>query len=304
MTDLISIGTVGIDLYFKGKSIFCDDEMCKLVVGGKHFADSFYDGLGGGATNVAIGVKKHGCSVSLAATIGDNAFKYMIFQKLDEYGISYEKCEIVPNFMNISAIVVTETGERTIINYRPPNQKMFENTEELKQILNAQIVYMANLPNVPIERRAEILAYAKQNKITTVLNIGIVDCNKDISELTLLLQGADIIIINMHEYARLVKRTYADIDKTKHIVKEYLPQFQDKMFIITDGAHGSCGYTPTAQYKQNIIQVEKIVDATGAGDAYTAGFISQYLVDANDIQAAMRAGAEYAAEIVTKIGAN
>jgi sugar/nucleoside kinase (ribokinase family) len=304
MTDLICIGTVGIDLYFKGESIFCDDEMCRLVVGGKHFADSFYDGLGGGATNVAIGVKKHGCSVSLAATIGDNAFKPMILQKLDEYGISHDKCDIVKNFINLSAVIVTETGDRTIINYRPPNQPMFEDVSKLKDILNANMVYMANLPNVSLERRAEILQYAKQHKITTILNIGVVDCNKDISELTVLLESADILIINLHEYARLVKQKYKDIDTSKHIIKEYLPQFEHKMFIITDGQNGSYGYTSSAMYREKIIEAPEMIDATGAGDAFTSGFISQYLLDKEDIQSAMLAGAEYAAEIVSKLGAN
>jgi sugar/nucleoside kinase (ribokinase family) len=304
MADLICVGTVGIDLYFKGKSILCDDETCKLVVGGKHFADSFYDGLGGGATNVAIGVKKHGCSVSLAATIGDNHFKTLILKKLDEYGIDYCRCEIVKDFINISAIVVTETGERTIINYRPPNQKMFENIDNLKNILNANMLYMANLPNVTIERRAEILQYAKQHKLTTIVNIGIVDCNKDISELSIMLNYTDILIINMHEFARLVKQKYTDLNKSENLVEKYIPQFKNKLFIITDGNNGSYGYTKDKLYKQEVTEKATVIDATGAGDAYTAGFIAQYIIDKKDVQQAMKAGTEYALKVVAKLGAN
>lgn len=304
MVDLISIGTVGIDLYFKGDMLHCNETHFQLATGGKYFATQFYDGLGGGATNVAIGVRKHGCKVALAATIGENVFKNVIFEKLKEHDIEYGTCEVQQNFINISAVLVSKSGERSIINYRPPEHTMFEHTDNLKQLLHANVMYLANLPNVSIHKRTEILQYAKQHKVTTVLNLGTVDCRKEISEIGQVLESTDILIINKHEFAELVKVPYHQLDSDTDIVQTYLPQFTDTIFIITDGEKKSYGYANGEIYTQDSIRPPQVIDSTGAGDGYTAGFISQYLVSSTDIQGAMQAGAEYAAEIVAKVGAN
>ena len=75
MYDLISIGTVSIDLYFTGGALTHSSDRFELAVGGKYFAEHFYENLGGGATNVAIGVHNEGLRCALLAKIGNNPFK-------------------------------------------------------------------------------------------------------------------------------------------------------------------------------------------------------------------------------------
>lgn len=48
---------------------------------------------------------------------------------------------------------------------------------------------------------------------------------------------------------------------------------------------------------------DHVVDTTGVGDGYTAGFITSYL-RYSDVERAMKAGTRYASKIVKKIGAN
>ena len=48
---------------------------------------------------------------------------------------------------------------------------------------------------------------------------------------------------------------------------------------------------------------KKIVDTTGAGDGYTAGFISSF-IKSKGIQKSMKKGAECASKIIEKIGSN
>ncbi len=55
MLDLLTIGTVTVDLYYKGESLSEKDGHFNLAIGGKYFADSFYEGLGEGGANVSIG---------------------------------------------------------------------------------------------------------------------------------------------------------------------------------------------------------------------------------------------------------
>ncbi len=62
MYDLISVGTISVDLYFLGKSFTFKDNRFALALGGKYQAENFYLSVGGGGANVAIGVAKHGYS--------------------------------------------------------------------------------------------------------------------------------------------------------------------------------------------------------------------------------------------------
>ncbi|MFN4213084.1 MAG: carbohydrate kinase family protein, partial [Microgenomates group bacterium] len=66
---------------------------------------------------------------------------------------------------------------------------------------------------------------------------------------------------------------------------------------------GSYAYYQGKVYHQKAYPIKKIVDTTGAGDGYTAGFIAEYF-RSKDIKKAMANGAKYAAKILGKIGAN
>ena len=70
MYDLISIGNISIDLYFKGDALTFQNNRFQLAVGGKYFADHFYTGIGGGGVNIAIGASKFGLNTAVLGTVG------------------------------------------------------------------------------------------------------------------------------------------------------------------------------------------------------------------------------------------
>ena len=76
----------------------------------------------------------------------------------------------------------------------------------------------------------------------------------------------------------------------------------DKLFVITLGADGSRAFHGAEEYRCKAVPVSEVVDTTGAGDAYAAGFLSRYCHGA-DVETSMRRGAELAATVVAKIGA-
>ena len=49
MYDLISIGSISIDMYFQGDSLTNDGTRFNLAIGGKYLVEHFHGGLGGGA---------------------------------------------------------------------------------------------------------------------------------------------------------------------------------------------------------------------------------------------------------------
>jgi sugar/nucleoside kinase (ribokinase family) len=300
MYDLISVGNIAVDLYYKGKSLTQKDGRFQLAVGGKYHADLFHEDIGGGGCNVAVGVAKLGLKTAVFARIGNNNFKENILSKLKQKNVSSEFCQFEDDYNIISSILLTEAGERTIISYDSPGHvaKKFFLHDELKKAKN---IYISSLSNVSIEDKVEIISYLKGDQTMTFVNLSVIDCRREIEVLTKIFDSLDVLIINSHEYSELSKVPYAEIDFKN--LEVTLPYLKDRILIVTDAEKGSYGYFKNEKYFQEAFKPEKIVDTTGCGDAYTAGFIAEYLKSKN-IKSAMESGAKYAAEKLARIGAN
>ena len=300
MYDLICVGNIAIDLYYKGSALTNKDGRFQLAIGGKYHADFFHEDVGGGGCNVAVGVAKHGLKTAVFARVGNNNFKNAILNKLKEKNVSSEFCQFEENYNIISSILLTESGERTIISYDTPGHvaKKFFLHEELKKAKN---IYISSLSNVSLEDKIEIITYLKGDQILTFVNLSILDCRREPEMLYKVFDSLDVLIINTHEYAELIKTPYEKIDfKNLEITLPYLDQ---RILIVTDAERGSYGYYKKEKYFQEAIKPKKIVDTTGCGDAYTAGFIAEYL-KSKDIKSSMLTGTKYAAEKLARIGAN
>lgn len=303
MKDLIAAGSISIDLYFRGKSLTFKNSRFQLALGGKYTADFFHLAVGGGAVNVAIGAAKFGLRTAILGTIGDNIFKPIIFDKLKKADISYRLCDIVKGYYNISSIILADNGERSIIHFATFNQKLFDHGIKLTSLKEAKIIYLGNLSDISFQEKVRILTFAKKNNILTVLNLGNQDCRLPKKELLLLLKNTDILILNGHEFANLVKAQYKDIFFEENVINHYIPQLSDKLVVITEGEKGSFAYWQNKIFYQKAKKVEKIVDTTGCGDGYTAAFIANYYKTFN-IEESMEKAADYAAKILSHIGAN
>jgi len=276
MLDLISIGSISIDLYFKGDSLTADQERFHLAVGGKYVVDQLYESVGGGGANVAIGGVKNGLQTAALGIIGNNPFKPMILNELKEGGVSSQLCQFQDDYLNLSSILLTKNGDRTIIHYEPTNEHIFSSLANFKSLLETRAVYLGNLADVSLAEREKILSFLKKNNISIFMNLGVKDCRRSIQDIEKLVKYADILILNAHELADMFKKDYRDLNFTLDIAANF-NILSNKILVVTDGAKGSYAYANGKVYKQQATKISQIVDATGAGDAYTAAFIAAYL---------------------------
>ena len=204
--------------------------------------------------------------------------------------------------MKISSILLSPEGERTIIHYETPHEHIIRTEKDLEELNETKVIYMANLWRVPLEERKRILSQAFHKKILTVVNLGIADCRRSEEQIGALLEHVNILIINTHEFAELIKKPFETIDFKKDVT-ELLPLLKTKIVVVTDGKNGSYAYVNGGIVYEAAHPVTKILDTTGAGDAFSAGFIAGYL-KTNTIQASMHEGSKLAVKIIQKIGAN
>jgi 2-dehydro-3-deoxygluconokinase len=302
MYDLVTIGNVRADLYISASSLTTLKNRFYLAVGGKYFTNNIKIFIGGGAANVAIGVKKNRSKTAICSIIGNDEFRKTILHKLKLKGVSTRLTLFSQNYKNISVILLKEDGTRTTISYESPKENFFIHERLLKKISKAKAVYLGNLPDVSINHRAEVLKELKKQNVVTFLNIGSVDCEKGIKVLKKLFENTDVLIMNRYEFSEIIKTKASGLRLNSYMI-DRIPSLKNKLLVITDAEKGSYAYFNNQVYYQKAIRPKKILDTTGAGDGYTAGFISEYLKH-EDIKLSMRRGARYAAKILGKIGAN
>src|SRR3989339_452680 len=230
MYDLISVGNICIDLYYKGKTLTNKDGRFQLAIGGKYQVDYFHEDIGGGGCNVAVGVAKHGLKTAVFARIGNNNFKETILNKLKIKNVSSEFCQYEDNYNIISSILLTDSGERTIISYDTPGHltRNFFLHEKLK---NAKNIYISSLSNVSLEEKVKIITHFKGDKTLTFVNLSIVDCKRETETLSKIFDCLDVLIVNAHEYCELIKKPYDDTNFKNLKIK--LPDLEERVLIVT-----------------------------------------------------------------------
>ncbi len=300
--DVAVFGHTTIDFFFQGKSLTKKTDRFFLAIGGKYFADAFAERVGGGGANVAIGIARHKLSVGLISDITSPPFDSIIKNRLDKEGVDYSFCREAEDEYNISCILLDKNGEKTVIAYTTPN-KRFISAKRLDEVLeSSRNFYFANLQEVPLIERIEILKKIKDKGGSVFSNLGVADCRRPYDELKEFFKYVDVVIQNTWEFADIVKKDRKQIDFSQNL-QEIYGNFAGKILVITDGRRGSWAYFESGVYHQKAEKVKKIIDATGAGDAFTAGFISGF-IKTKDIKKAMKAGSKYAAEILGRLGAN
>ncbi len=289
-------------MYYKGASLTKHEGRFALAIGGKYMVDHFSMGIGGGAANVAIGVQKHGLQTAILGKIGNNQFKSLIHHHLKEAGVPTTLCIEEEDYLKISSILLADGGERTIIHYETPHEHVITNERDLMKLENARMVYLSNLWRVSLDERRKILAHVQSKGVMTMVNLGIADCRRPIEQILSLLHHTSILIVNAYEFAEMIKRPVESLD-LKEDMTNFFPLLKTKVLIITDGKRGAYTYIDDGIFYEPAQKVSKIVDTTGAGDGFSAGFIAGYL-EKNNIQYAMHMGSKRAAQIIGKIGAN
>lgn len=303
MFDLITIGNISIDIFFQGDSLTFKDDRFQLALGGKYFVDRVIESVGGGGANVAIGASKNGLKTAVLGKIGNNPFKKIVLEKLRAFDVSTKLCQFKNDYSNISTILLSKKGERTIIHYSSPHQKIIENKQDWHKLKETRAVYLGNLPDVSLTEKLEVLSFLRKNKILTIVNLGVNDCRRPKDQLKKMLDHVDVLIVNNHEFAEIVKAPVGDIRFSDDVIDWYVPYLRDNIVVVTAGKLGSYLYYLGKNHHEKPAQIDRIADTTGAGDAYCAGFISEYLRSKDLIQS-MKNGSKYACKILAKVGSN
>ena len=82
---------------------------------------------------------------------------------------------------------------------------------------------------------------------------------------------------------------------------ERLARSHGELFIVTLGPGGSLALGGSTRVRCSAHPVERVVDTTGAGDAFAAGFLASYM-ESRDVVQWLDAGSRQAAKVVQMLG--
>lgn len=301
MYQLIAIGDITIDQYFQGESFTLDKDRFSLALGGKYYSDFFHLSLGGSGANIAIHGAQLGLDTAVVAKVGETTFKNIIVQNLIKKTVSTEFLYFDRDHMSISTILLAPNGERTIIKHSDPKKTIEINETAIEHVKQCPIIFIGNMSDVSVADRHTLIRKVKTKDNCVAINFGSKDANKGLKSLSQLIKDVDILFMNRFELGDLLGKDGAKLDLSKNMTEEL--GISDTLLVVTDSKNGSNAYTSSEIYHQDAVQVPKIIDATGAGDAFTAAFLHKY-VQLKKIPESLAFAAEYASQILVKVGAN
>jgi sugar/nucleoside kinase (ribokinase family) len=305
--DVLALGNATIDVFLTinedNPHVKLDQESHELRFGhGEKIEVGKHDiSVGGNATNVAVGISRLGFNSGLVAEIGNDEFSQKILNCLKDENVNSELDIQTDNKTSSLTVGINFKKDRTLFVEHIERNHNFDYKNFLTKIF-----YLTSLG--PIWERAyeKALEYVEKNNIQLIFNPGTLQIEKKNSLTLRAISKSDILFVNKEEAEELLYGKEVKLPSfSENYVKKLmygLKSFGPKNIIITDGQKGSYLMDNDHNtYFLNTIPCE-IVEKTGAGDAYTSGFISAIL-NGETLQQAMRWGSFNSMGVISEIGA-
>lgn len=254
---------------------------------------------GGCASNTGISLAKIGIDVGVLGAVGEDGFGDFIVSRLDAHGIDTRGvCRKTEANTSATMAMVDPDGERRFLHYLGANAKFSEADVRFDVIEEAKVLHIAGalvLPGIDGEPTGRILKKAKEMGLTTSYDTVWDATGQWMKLVEPSLPYVDVMLPSLAE-ARMVTGKERPEDVAK-VFRDY----GVKIVGLKMGAEGSYVLSDEGELYIPSFIVESI-DATGAGDAYVAGFLTG-LVRGWDLEKTARFANAVGALCVTAIGA-
>ena len=252
---------------------------------------------GGAAGNVAAWLTRTDARSTIVSHVGDDPAGAAIIAEFDALGVSHGDLVIPGETSGVVVVLVDSSGERTMFPDKGANSRL--TAQDLPDLNSFQAVYISGYALLNPLARDGVLAMIEKIKadgLPIYFDPASVGAMKDVAdkELHNWFSMMDVLFLNEEESIYLTGSV--DIERALN----YLLDFSQVVVI----KRGSAGAIAKARGFDSISLPEfaaTVVDTTGAGDSFAAGFIASYSKN-HDLTAALQAGGELAAGCVAIVG--
>jgi len=256
---------------------------------------------GGSVANTMAGIAYLGGNPSFIGKINSDEFGKIYKKSLKKINVNFlysEKKENLPT--GASIIFITPDSERTMCTYLGISSQLSKEDINEDYIKDYEIIFLEGYlwdKGISEEMFKHVIQLAKKNNIKIAMSLSDIFCVARHREdfFKLLKNDLNILIGNENEINELIQKN--SLLDSLNVLKNI-----NKLIIITRSENGSVAIFDNEITNFESIKVEKVLDLTGAGDLFAAGFLKEYL-DKSNIKKCLQTGSRLAAEIIQKIGA-
>ena len=275
------------------KLIFEEDEFKKLLTNLKIEKTV----SGGSVANSVVGISQLGNKVGFIGKVSDDTFGSKYEEGLKKENVEYfysKKKEELPT--GTCLILVTPDSERTMCTFLGTAGKINENDVNSDAIKQSDMIFLEGyLWDEGEPKKAFDKAINSANKVAMSLSDQFcVDRHKP-HFLHLVKNNLDITFANEQEIMSLIEA------KNFEEVINFSKQL-NKLVVITRGEKGAIAIQGEEAIECGVRKNLKIVDLTGAGDLFAAGFLHGY-INGLSIKESLEKGTEMSSKIIQQIGA-
>ena len=309
--DVLSIGNAIVDIIATTQDDFLAKE--NIIKGAMNLIDEeraehlyanmgpAIEASGGSAGNTAAGIASFGGKVSYFGKVADDHLGKVFTHDMRAIGAHFETAPLVDEEATArSMIFVTPDGERSMNTYLGACVKLSEPDIDDEIVAASKITYFEGYLWDPAAAKAAIreaarIAHEHERLVAMTLSDSFcVDRFRD-EFLELIRSGTvDIVFANDAEIKSLYQTS--DFGSAIDAVRE-----DCHLTIITKGEEGCVVVTRERTQEVDAYPIDKLVDTTGAGDLFAAGFLYG-LTSARSLEDCARLGCLAASEVIQHIG--
>jgi sugar/nucleoside kinase (ribokinase family) len=310
--DVLAIGNAIVDVMAPADDALLANE--GLTKGGMMLIDaeratSLYEAMGpaqeisgGSAANTLAGLAAMGCKCAFIGQVADDQLGEVFAHDVRALGIDYAtpvRAGETPTARCL--ILVTPDGQRTMNTFLGASQFLPASALDPKMIADAAVLYLEGYLWDPEEPRAAMraaidAARSAGRKVAFTLSDAFVIDRHRADFLDLLDKGQiDILFSNEAEICSLAQ--VDDFEAAVATISAKLPTL-----VVTRSEHGAIAVQDGQRFAVPAEPIDKVVDTTGAGDLFAAGFLAGQ-AQGRDAETSLKMGAIAAAEIISHFGA-
>lgn len=288
---IVAVGDANVDLIAPVESL--PDK------GGEVSTDKLHKCAGGSAANLCVALARLGLDSRFIGRVSNDSLGHFLIDNFRKEKVDISQLQIDEKVgTGLQFIAITRDGERTMYGFRGANIYLSADEIDMGCVESSRFLHISGYALLSDPQRkttVKILKVARGAGALVSLDVGVLPATRVANRVCSILRSVDILFLGGLEVSALVGT------KNPEKAAEDILKFGPKIVVLKLGRKGCFILTEMERVRSPAFPI-KIVDTTGAGDAFDAGFLTGVIRGWGFKRAARFANAVGALS-TTKIGA-
>lgn len=291
MAKIVCIGSTSKDIFFptsEGLILETPENLTSqrkiaFELGAKFHIDRRYESIGGCAANVCCGLKKAGIDSFCYTAIGDDAVGTWILDEFKNQGVGTKLVNLEKDCLSdLSAIVVDKkTGERIIFTNQLSNSRLEIDAEIVG---SPEWIFIGDLTGKWEKNLDKIFEAAGLVEIKVAFNPRQKTIHDNPQKVIEAIKKSQVILLNKDESLEIVSNMAIspsgdELNNEEYLIKKIKDLGPDRA-VLTDGKRGAWVFDGNKLLWAGALGIQS-VETTGAGDAFSSGFLAAHIKGKN-----------------------